>query len=87
MKVRDTQRRAKEINLMTTAWKYISLLPHFTSSSGDPNPLFLEFIALKNEATQSSKQFFLKIQACDLDKSFYLETLRIFILMYDQDLS
>lgn len=48
MKVRKTQRRAKEINLMTSALKHTSLFPHYNKlSSGDPNPVFLEFIFLK----------------------------------------
>lgn len=72
MKVRNTQRRVKEINLMTTALKHKTVYFHTTINSAQVilRLYFLSLFLSKNEVTQSSNKFFLKIQACDFLQFF-----------------
>lgn len=62
---------------MSTALKYNSSFPQYNKfSSGDPKSVFLEFIALDvRQLSLPFNAFFLKIQACDFDNFFYLDTL------------
>lgn len=72
MKVRNIQRRAKEINLMATALKYMRVYFHTTINSAQVilTLYFLSLLLSKNETTQFSKHFFLKYKLVIFTKVF-----------------